>query len=81
MRRRLVPIVVVTALALAVYVGLGLGYHRQSLACFESRHANDGDRGALTGGAAIVVDVALWPVFLVFTPPDLSCEPLPVVRG
>jgi hypothetical protein len=66
------------ALALSVYVGLGAGYHRQSLACFESRHANDGDQGALTGVAATVVDVALWPIFLGFTPSDLSCEPLPV---
>jgi uncharacterized membrane protein YdjX (TVP38/TMEM64 family) len=79
MRTRLLAVLVAGVVAL-VYIALGLGYHRQSSACFERRHAEDGDQGALTGVPATVLDVAMWPVFLGFTPADLSCERLPVQR-
>jgi hypothetical protein len=75
MTRRALGTAVVVLAGVSVYLALGLGHHRQSSACFESRHAQDGDRGALAGTPVLVVDVALWPLFLAFTPTDLSCEP------
>jgi hypothetical protein len=78
MTRSALGVLATLVVVAVVYLALGLGYHRQSSACFDSRHASDGDRGALTGTPALVMDAVLWPLFLAFTPPDISCEPLDV---
>lgn len=77
---RLTTAAAVAVVVAVVYVALGLGYHRQSSACFESRHSQDGDQGALVGAPAAAADAVLWPLLLVFTPSDLSCQPLPVAQ-
>jgi hypothetical protein len=52
-----------------------LGYHRLSVACYESRHAID--RESMVGGGVfgVVVDAFLWPIFVAATPSDISCLP------
>jgi hypothetical protein len=64
-------------LASALYVLLGVGYHREAVACYESRHSID--KQPMVGGGAfgLVIDVLLWPMWQTFTAvgPDFSCEP------
>jgi hypothetical protein len=57
------------------YFAIGLGYHRLSVACYESRHSID--REPMVGGGVfgVVVDAFLWPIFVAATPSDISCLP------
>ncbi len=61
-----------------LYVALGLGYHRASVACYQSRHSIDNEPMVGGGAVGVGIDVLLWPLFQTFTPPDLSCEPRPL---
>lgn len=72
-RAILVPVL---ALALGVYAALGLGYHRVTKACWETRHAS-GAEGEVYGGAVgILLDMAMWPVFLgSIAVTGISCDP------
>ena len=67
-------------LAAALYVVLGVGYHRDSVACYDSRHSIDNEPMVGGGVLGLVIDVLLWPMWQTFTAvtQDFSCEPLPV---
>jgi hypothetical protein len=69
---------------LAVYIGLGYGYHRSSVACYESRHSIDKEPLVGGGTVGVAVDVTLWPLFQIseaITSPAVSCVPRPLARG
>lgn len=66
--------------AAVLYVLLGVGYHRTSVACYDSRHSIDKEPMIAAGPLGLVFDVALWPMWQTYTAiwPDLSCEPRPL---
>lgn len=65
-------------LACGMYVVLGLGYHRASVACYDSRHSIGNEPMVGGGPIGTAIDILLWPLFQAVTPPDLSCEPRPL---
>ncbi|MDT7545454.1 MAG: hypothetical protein QOE99_1564 [Actinomycetota bacterium] len=68
-------------LCLSGYVGLGYGYHRVSVACYESRHSIDNEPLVGGGTAGVAVDIMLWPLFQIsdaITSPAVSCDPRPL---
>lgn len=71
-------VIALLALGASLYIALGLGYHRASVACYESRHSIDKEPMVGGGAVGMAIDVALWPLFQAVTPPDLSCEPRPL---
>jgi hypothetical protein len=67
-------------LCLAVYIGLGYGYHRTSVACYESRHSIDHEPMVGGGAVGVAMDITLWPLFQIsgaVTSPAVSCDPRP----
>lgn len=52
---------------LSVYLVLGLGFHRLNEACSESRNRHRRDDVAFDGGAALIIDVVMWPLNLGFS--------------
>lgn len=70
---RLTMICVALALGTVAYVGIG--YHRLSVACYESRHSIGREPMVAGGVFGAVVDGLLWPVFLATTTSDISCLP------
>lgn len=60
---------------------LGFGYHRATVACYDSRHSIDNEPMVGGGAFGLVVNVLLWPMFQTFTAvtqDDPSCEPRPL---
>ena len=76
--QRLTVTCIALALGAVAYFSIGLGYHRLSVACYDSRHSID--REPMVGGGAfgLVIDAVMWPVFLASTPGDISCLPRPL---
>jgi hypothetical protein len=77
--QRLTLICIALTLGTVGYLSIGLGYHRLSVACYDSRHSID--REPIVGGGAVgvVIDAFLWPVFLIgISSDDISCLPRPL---
>jgi hypothetical protein len=66
--------------AAGLYVLLGVGYHREAVACYDSRHSIDHEPMVGGGAFGLILDVLLWPMCQAFAAvtPDLSCEPRPL---
>ena len=75
--QRLTLISIALVLGVVAYVAIGLGYHRLSVACYDSRHSIDQEPMVGGGPVGVVIDTFLWPVFLAATPTDISCLPRP----
>lgn len=60
------------------YLAIGQGYHRLSVACYDSRHAIDQEPMVGGGPVGVAIDAFLWPVFVAATPSDISCLPRPI---
>lgn len=75
--QRLTVIAVALAFGTSAYFCVGLGYHRLSVACYDSRHSIDQEPMVGGGPFGVVIDAFLWPVFLAAMPSDISCLPRP----
>jgi hypothetical protein len=74
--QRLTLISIALALATFGYFSIGLGYHRLSVACYDSRHSIDQEPMVGGGPVGVVIDALLWPVFLAALSSDgISCLP------
>jgi hypothetical protein len=75
--QRLTLISIALAVGTFAYFSIGLGYHRMSVACYDSRHSIDQEPMVGGGPFGVVIDAFVWPVFLAATPSDISCLPRP----
>lgn len=76
---RLTLIAIGLALGAVAYLLMGLGYHRLSVACYDSRHSIDREPMVGGGPVGVAVDALLWPLFLASTSAsDISCLPRPL---
>lgn len=75
---RLTLIAVALAFGTFAYFSVGLGFHRLSLACYDSRHSIDQEPMVGGGPSGVMIDAFLWPVFLAAMPSDISCLPRPL---
>ena len=76
--RRLTLISVALVFGVAAYLAIGLGYHRLSVACYDSRHSIDQEPMVGGGPFGVVINALLWPLFVAATPTDISCLPRPI---
>ena len=76
--QRLTATCVALSLGAVAHVALGLGYHRLSVACYDSRHSIDREPMVGDGAVGVVIDAVMWPVFLAATPGEISCLPRPL---
>lgn len=76
--QRLTLISIALVIGVVGYLATGLGYHRLSVACYDSRHSIDQEPMVGAGPVGVALDAFLWPVFVAATPADISCLPRPL---